>query len=423
MWVAMSGCYAPSLRDGAPCDPVMNNCLIGETCVAIASNGGVCMAGGRSGSSDGPEAGSGSGRCLGGHLLSNVCLTRVPTQALTLTGTTTINAMSTGSGGCTEILPQRDGPALCVVAATSIVLSESATLRGVSVVPAGMTINGTNALVLVALDAIAIAGTIDVSTHNETIGGDPVVGPGARTAAGCLALGIDGQPGSGSFGGAGGAGGSFGGAGGLGGHNNNNNGRGTPVAAATPTVVMGGCPGGHGGAGAGGSLGGGAGGGAGGAVYLIAGRSITIAGTINASGAGGRGGNNGVDSSGAGGGGGAGGMIGVEADRLVMTDEAVLFANGGGGGAGAGNMNIGVPGGPGADPTTATVAAGGGTATNGGGAGGIGSFGATLNGAAGTKGGGSQPQSGGGGGGGGAGVIQIFANARVLNGTLSPAVR
>jgi hypothetical protein len=354
--------------------------------------------------------------------LGSVCLSAAPTGPLSLSGATTINAANVPTGSCTQLVPQTGGPALCVLAGTSIDIATGATLRAVGVNPIGSTATGTNPLVLIAMDAITVSGTLDVSSHSgETVGGDPALGAGARTTAGCFATGVDGPAGAGSNGGGGGAGGSFGAVGGAGGNGGNNNqtSHGTPMAAMPPRQLNGGCPGGHGGDGAGGLISGGSGGNPGGAVYLLAGRSIAIAGKVNASGAGGVGGIEGNNSSGGGGGGGAGGLIVLEAPLVTVTGS--VFANGGGGGAGAGNVGDNSDNGkPGSDPATALTAAPGGGGTSGGGNGGAGAAGTTAA-AAGNKGGGGAPQSAGGGGGGGAGVIRVLGpSPSSIGGTVSP---
>jgi hypothetical protein len=350
--------------------------------------------------------------CVGKGLLGSLCLTRTPTSSVTLAGST-INTASTAAGNCTELHPQTGGPSLCIVAGTVINIASGITVRGI----------GPNPLVLFATRSISIAGSLDVSTHsNETIGGAPAMGAGARSATDCAAIGTDGQPGkllnNNDLGGGGAGGGSFGTVGGAGGTGGNGNiGQGNPVAGGAAGAVVGGCPGGHGGEGEGGGVGGGIGGNGGGAVYLLAGESILVSGTINASGSGGGAGTDGIFSSGGGGGGGAGGLIGLEASRVL--NDGTLFANGGGGGGGGGSQatNHGVAGG---DPTGALTAAIGGTGGNGGGGdGGTGSTGA-VTGVAGKN---SQNSSkcAGGGGGGGAGVIRVFgASAAAIGGTVSP---
>ncbi len=414
--LALTACYAPQVVGGAPCDPSRDSCPTGQTCQPLGS-GNYCTTGGMRGGDAGADSApisSDGGTCLGRGVLGSVCLSGAAPAPVSLT-TVTINTVSTTAGNCQEIRAQASGPSLCLITGTTISVAAGATVRGV----------GANPLVLVATQSITIDGTIDVSTHsNETIGGVPALGGGARNATSCFAAGVDGQGGSGSNGGGGAAGGSFGGLGAIGGTgaNNGSTAHGTPASPGAPTVLVGGCPGGHGGDGSGGGPGGanagGAGGNAGGAVYLLAGDSITIGGKINASGAGGGGGANAVSSSGGGGGGGAGGMIGLEAARITVT--GAVFANGGGGGAGGGNAGTGDAGRAGTDPTAATTAAAGGTGPNNGGNGGAGSVGSTAP-VVGKNGSGSFPQCGGGGGGGGAGVIRVFGvSPASIGGQVSP---
>jgi len=414
--LALSACYAPSVIGGAPCDPSRDSCPTGQACVA-ANGGNFCTTDGApkvdGGGGDSGDSVDGSMTCLGSGLLGSVCLQRAPTAPVTFAAALTINTTSIAAGNCTEIRAQTGGPPLCIVIGTTINVAAGATVRAI----------GPNPLVLIATQSITINGGLDVSTRSgETIGGAPALGAGARTAADCAAIGLDGLSGkfvnNNDYGGGGAAGGSFGSLGGAGGSggNNNNIGHGNPVLATAPGLLVGGCPGGHGGDGSGGG-GGGAGGNAGGAIYLLAGGSIAVAGKINASGSGGTGGSAGMFSSGAGGGGGAGGVIGLEA--LSITIAGSLYANGGGGGGGGGGMAAN-SGQPGADPTAATAAAPGGNGGNGGGGnGGNGSIaaqaGATAKAAI------NNVESAGGGGGGGAGLIRVFGVPPAsLTGTLSP---
>jgi hypothetical protein len=306
--LALSACYAPQVLGGAPCDPTRASCPDGQTCQAAGSGNFCTVDGAPRVDAGNRDSGGGDGgmNCLGSGLLGSVCLDRVPTAPVSL-GTATINTVSVGAGNCSEIRAQPGGPSLCLVTGTTITVAAAATVRAI----------GANPLVLFATQSILIDGGLDISTHSgETIGGAPVLGAGARTAAECAAIGLDGLPGNlinnNDYGGGGAAGGSFGllgGAGGTGG-NNGSIGRGSPVAAIAPRVLIGGCPGGHGGNGEGGG-GGAAGGNGGGAIYLLAGSTIAVAGKINASGAGGAGGTDGMFSSGGGGGGGGAGVIRV----------------------------------------------------------------------------------------------------------------
>ncbi|HMG23761.1 MAG TPA: hypothetical protein VK607_20650 [Kofleriaceae bacterium] len=392
----------------------MDTCPSGQSCVAMAGSGVCTLEHGRTNDA-GADADPGGGEfCIGGHLLGKLCLQSAPTDPVSLSGAMSINSAATTGGGCTEIHPQPGGPSLCIIAGTTIDIPAGVTVRAFAVNQGGTTSTSTNPVVLIATRAITIAGTLDVASHvHETFPGDiPVLGAGARTAVGCAATGLDGQPGkpSGSmdsFGGGGGAGGSFGTTGGAGGGggNNNNVGHGNPVAGTVPNLLVGGCPGGSGGTGDGG-MGAGGGGSGGGAVYLLAGDSITISGKINASGAGGGEGSAGMFSSGGGGGGGAGGMIGLEAPSITLSATGLLYANGGGGASGSGGKETDT-GTAGGDPAGPGTAAGGGAGNDGGGAGGIGSL-AAGSGAVGKNGGGSLREAAGGGGGGGGGAIRVY---------------
>jgi len=403
--LALSACYAPQVIGGAPCDPSLDSCPTGQSCVAT-SGGNFCTGGGDVTQVDAGRSGDASPvkdpGCFGSGLLGSVCLARAPTAPVSLTSVT-INTASVGAGNCSEIHAQVGGPSLCIVAGTTIRVVAGATVRA----------TGANPLVLIAAQSITIDGGLDVSS------GMAGSGAGTRSAAECAVPGLDGLPGrmtnNNFYGGGGAAGGGAGGPGGAGGRGNVVPGK--PGTIAASRVLAGGCPGGRGGDGING--GGGASGGlGGGAIYLLAGDTIAIAGKINASGGGGAGGTAGVDSGGGGGGGGAGGMIGLEA--LHISVPGSLHANGGGGGGG----NGGSPadrGQPGADPTTVTAPAPGGSGGGGGGgSGGSGSVAAQP----GTAGQASTNtnESGGGGGGGGAGTIRVFGvpAASLPAGSISP---
>lgn len=259
--------------------------------------------------------------------------------------------------------------ALCVIAADSVEVIGAV----------GAT--GARPLVLLGMSTLAIAGTIDVASHRGGLAGP---GSAALCSANEVAMNKFGGPG-GSFGGRGGAGG-----GGV-----------SAGATLAPTTLRGGCRGADG---SGSTQG--RGGIGGGAIYLVAGQKVTVAGTINASGAGGTGA---FDTAG-GGGGGSGGMIVLDAPAISVAGQ--VFANGGGGGEGAGNSNSGNPG---ADPSAPLVRAAGGSGGAGAGDGGAGAAAANLDGSNGALSGSAE----GGGGGGGAGVIRVFP-PRPLIGAISP---
>ena len=184
----------------------------------------------------------------------------------------TLNTASVGGSNCSEIHAQASGPSLCIVSGTTITVAAGATVRAL----------GANPLVLIATQSITVDGGLDVSSRaGDTIGGAAVSGAGARSAAECAAIGLDGSPGKEAnnnfFGGGGAAGGSFGGAGGAGGTGGKGNvGHGSPGGGARPCRRA--CrrlprrARGDGDQGGGGAVGGNAGG----AVYLLAGDSIAI---------------------------------------------------------------------------------------------------------------------------------------------------
>jgi hypothetical protein len=256
-----------------------------------------------------------------------------------------------------------------------------------------MLVHGARPLVILSLTTLDIGSTLDVASHNSQRG------PGSDPAD-CTNTAPTGT-------GGGGAGGTFGGKGGGG----PNLADGVPQSVIVPTALRGGCPGGtgkdfdflaevgHGG----------------GAVTLIA-QSISVLGSINASGE--RAGGNTVHNGGNGGG--AGGMIVFDAPALTVGSSTHIYANGGGGG-GGGASTIG-PGFPGSDPASENsggTGGGGGAGTGGdGGAGatldGMGNMLDALDGRSGTSGGGD------GGGGGGFGVIQILHATGVDTTHMSP---
>jgi hypothetical protein len=291
-------------------------------------------------------------------------------------------------------------PDVCVIAGSSITIS------------ATTTVTGSRPLVLFATGSITQSSNanLDVASHRTGTSG-----PGMQSSA-CAAF--PQAPTNSAVGAGGAAGGSFmtmagdGGAGGQGAAG------GLAAAAdlAEPAVLRGGCRGQVGGEAATGSSG--ASGAGGGAVYLLAGTSINLVATINASGAAGGGGL----SMAGGGGGGAGGMIVLWAPSIVST-SAKLMANGGGGG-GAGG---GTGGQPGFDPNIvapSSAAPGGqsgagngcGGGTNGRGGNGAAAAMPATDGAAGA----TTNDCGGGGGGGATGYIR--SNVAITGVTSSPVL-
>ncbi|HET7503063.1 MAG TPA: hypothetical protein VFK02_18710 [Kofleriaceae bacterium] len=264
-------------------------------------------------------------------------------------------------------------------------------------IPPGNTISviGRRPLILFATGSITISGVLDAASHQ---GG--ASGPGNNL--GCPTTGFT-NPADGGITGGGGWGGTFGTAGGNGGNGAAGSG-GIAPPAFPPTTLRGGCPGSDGANGAGNGRG--FHGRGGGAVALLAAQTITIDGTLNASGAAGRGADargglfNSTSGSG-GGGGGSGGMIVLEAGAVNTPGKC--FANGGGGGEGATTSD----GGDGHESIAPDTAGDGGIGgADRGGDGGHGAFGTTGSAPGGN---GSANSGGGGAGGGGAGVIKVIA--------------
>jgi hypothetical protein len=323
-------------------------------------------------------------------------------------------SISTGNdldpGDCTEVVVQTDVrmTEVCVIFAPSIVIANP------------IQIKGTRPLVLAATDELTVLVDLDLASRSPA-----VVGPGA-SFSGCPAINgtNDNSNGAGS---GGGAGGSFGGTGGDGGDATVPGARADEPAALG--FVRGGCDGGRGGSGAG-SGGGGLGGRGGGALYLIAGTTLRITGTINTSAAAGAGGGKSSSTShtsGGGGGGGSGGLIGLDAPEVILEGTARLLSNGGGGAGGGGGGSITgavtTPGLPGSEaratdgPPFRTTGGNGGAL--GGGAGGSGGDRDAPAGPGRDR----DISGGGGGGGGGVGTIVVFAATLVDHGAVaSPAI-
>jgi hypothetical protein len=374
-----------SCGPGGKCEPGFNLCSFDDRhCVSGRSFGelGGSNAGHCIGSQPPPDAGPlDAPQACYGSAPYTVCFASAPTGNLDIAMPTTFDTV-TGTMAGTQLnctTPMSGGNGYCVLAANTINIG--APLRAI----------GSKPLVLVAATSISVpaSGSIDVGSHRlpaESIGAgaDPATGCSAGTPPGS-ANGTSGGGAGGSFVGAGGNGGNGGGGGGAGGT------RGSTISQFT--ALRGGCPGQDGAGNQKGARGHG-----GGAVFLIAGNTILVGGTINAGGEGGAGAT-GQDTGG--GGGGAGGMIGFDAATIMFT--GVLIANGGGGAEGSGNTSTGNSGG---DATSTNAAAGGTGGTTVAGDGGAGSAGIAAGpGAAGTD-GNSVNGGGGGGGGGGAGLIK-----------------
>ena len=283
---------------------------------------------------------------------------------------------------------------------------------------------GTRPVILAVWGDVNITSTGTVSARSA-LGED--AGAGAAGAASCGAQ--NGGVGSNTVG-AGGGGGSYTTAGGnggdltgTGGANGGNGGASNGNATIIP--LRGGCSGGNGGRANDANSDGSAGGLGGGAVQISAAGTLTVNGTVTASGAGGQGGLQdqvGGEGGNGGGGGGSGGAVLLEGDDTNIPSGAKLTASGGGGGEG-GHMDTngaaGVNGGNG--PTTAS---GGGTAGVSGNCGGDGTAGGFNN---------TAPTAaanityatqacGAGGGGGAAGKIRVngHASCTVTAGVQSP---
>jgi hypothetical protein len=211
---------------------------------------------------------------------------------------------------------------------------------------------GARPLVLLATNSITVLpeGTLDVSSFRNDVGAGGNTGECSAAIAGLPNLSLSLTAGAGGGGGAG-----FGTPGGNGAAPDGGAGGSTTAL----TQIRGGCKGASGGTSSSGA--GGEGGNGGGAVYMIAGTSITIDGTVKANGAGG----SGAPNKAGGGGGGSGGLIGLDAPALAIS--GTMFANGGGAGEGGGGNRYGENGN---DPSVYDAGTAGAADTNGGGGGG-----------------------------------------------------
>jgi hypothetical protein len=313
-----------------------------------------------------------SPNCFGTGLDVRFCLTAPPAVDLHVMSDSSID---TDGPMCAPGISK-----FCVIARTKVEIEQGNTLGA----------SGSRPLVVVSTSDLVIDGVLDVASHINT---PQHAGPGADSM-----LCHDGTP-AGIHGG--GWGGSFGTKGGNGGAVNGAN-AGTTL---SPTTLQGGCKGSDG-AGNPGKLGHG-----GGAVYLIA-TSISVTGSIKASGESGA---STVNDGAGGGGGGSGGMIVFDTPMLSVAPAAQIFANGGGGGEGTGG-NTGKDGTDALNPSAGGVGGSGGSSGGDGGAGGFG----TTNGGGGAVGG--DATQGGGGGGGGAGVIKVFRATAPSQGMVSPPI-
>ena len=327
---------------------------------------------------DAPEIDAIPNGCYGGGLFV-VCPDQAITGQKNLT-ISTVQTLDTSASPLCEPYHLLTGPdsSFCVIAQKSVSIG----------VLGRWNVTGTKPLVVIGAMSIDVLGAIDVASHR-----DGSTGPAANASqciAGTTPINDQGGPG-GSFGTVGGGGGNIDAA--------------LPIAAGgatpNPTTLRGGCPGATGNGANGGAFGRG-----GGAVYLIS-DSLTVTGTINASGASGHG----AGLSAGGGGGGSGGMIVLDAPTITVSAGGRIFANGGAGGEGGGGSNGGNDGNDSTAPTSAAI--GGANNAGAGGNGGNGALGTTP---AGT---GDNGADSGGGGGGGVGVIRVFPS-RMIGGSISP---
>ena len=344
------------------------------------------MIGGENPGSEPPPPG-----CHGTGLGVVVCFAQPPQSTLQVLGTRAVDT-TPGSLDCQALI----GPTMndyCVLAGTSVSIGGF------------LYAHGPRPLVIVSLSTLDVGGTIDVASHRSA--SPQLVGPGGDDAS-CGGTETTMDTGAGF-------GGSLGSQGGDGGSTTPPDGAAGPMIAAT--TLHGGCRGGYGLT----ATINGVGGHGGGIVDLIAEGSISVLGTINASGSGGGGGgatNNG------GGGGGSGGMIVLDAPLMTFDNgTTVIFANGGGGGGGSSSSTV-QTGSNGGDPANYTVGGngGGGVGPVGGPtspSGGLGGDGASAAAAAAT--GHDGPNGGGnGGGGGGVGIIRVFRAPPPAMGHFSP---
>jgi len=340
---------------------------------------------------DGPQVNEDGVVCTAGFF--DVCSQAPPTEALTMAS----GQIDTDNDPRCRTVTQSSGPAVCLIAATSVSMTGT------------VTVFGARALAISSATTISITGELDISSRR---GGR--IGPGAddTTCDFALAPQIDG---GGAGGAAGGSAGQQGAAGGVGDSDNSigfdgNGANGLPGAViGALTVLRAGCGGDKGGNQAAGGNQGGDGGHGGGAVYLVAKQSIEIA-NLRATGAGGGGGG----AQAGGGGGGSGGVVVLEAPAIQI--GGAISANAGGGGEGGAIVGTTpVSGQPGSDGDYGTVAALGGAGNDTrfgfGGAGGVDATAPVI---------GTTSIVGGGGGGGGVGIVRLIGT-RSGAGQITPA--
>jgi hypothetical protein len=383
----LAACYSPaSYRDCEISCAASGVCPDGFTC---DPTDGMCRSPGSDTCSDVPPPDEMVDTCVDLTLLGIKYCPPAPVAALRVLDLS--GSFDTDGAGCSDVLLQADGQAVCVVAGTSVRVA------------AEIQPKGTRPLLIVALDALIVERKIDVSQGGA---GDVLE---SSTSLRCE-IGIANQGIAGTTGSGGGGGGGFAGPGGRGGAIIG----GQPTAAgsqvATPVILRAGCPGGESG-GDNDGIARAPGGRPGGGVYLAAGRQLRVGGDIHAFGGGGLGTT--VPLVG-GGGGASGGMIVLDAPMVAIGVGVALLAAGGGGGEGKNTTAVMSQTGGTQNPATPGMPAPGGVGPGGDGGSGSGGLAVTMHGEL------AEVDQGAGGGGGGAGYILVFAKTLVNNGVSVP---
>jgi len=379
---ALTGCYAPSVRDCAYVCATDSDCPSVQHCDVSA---GACRSPGASGACGVPIDGSLAFTPSNYKLADLMGLPAIP---LAVEGQQTI---STDDDAPSSKLLTVAGVQMRLFHVTTMTVAASAELDLVGSASAIFAVDGN---VIIDGDIVVSAGASDCSTQPGSVGG---------TCTG------------------GGAGGAFNGHGGNGGGC-----AAVPAALGAPTVMpllvplTGGCNGAPSSNAASTQVD--PGGEAGGAIEISAQQEIVIDGTINASGSGGEGGIVGPGGLLVGGnGGGAGGGILFEAPSVMFTQTATICATGGGGGGGAFNSGTGVVEGnngrPGCGPSGGSGGSGPFTGDGSGGGGGGDETSSTGDGTDGNSGAGD---AGGGGGGGASGVIVVRTSGALNTANVAP---
>ena len=352
LWVMLAGCYNP-----APYQPCQTVCTNAQDCQPgfVCGGNGYCRPSDRADCS--PDKVDDAGMrdsdtpdslCLGTGYL-RVCIPNEKVPSLVDLNLSTTGLYDTDlTTTCGSVQAQIGGPDVCVVALRNLTIPGGRGLVGV----------GGRPLALVATESITIVGDLDVSSRGNSKGAGSIdVASPDCTQPDPGDLGVSNSEGSG-----GGAGGSLKTGGGAGGAGDGGVAGGVATDAHAVATVRGGCRGADGAPYATATPG--AGGYGGGAVYLIAGGTLTISGTINASGSGG----GAAQPRAGGGGGGSGGFIGLDAKVFSIQPTARIFASGGSGSSGGGATTSSSPG----EEATPTADPVGRTGVDGGGSGGAG---------------------------------------------------